>query len=93
MASLTLKDIPDELMDRLRQAARAERRSLTQQALQLIDGGLKARQRASELPSPEVARQVRRWRELAGRWASDQSFEEEVAAIFTSRTAGREVDL
>ncbi|MEM6647670.1 MAG: hypothetical protein AAF730_15600 [Bacteroidota bacterium] len=40
MPSLTLKGIPDELMVRLRERAHAERRSLNQQALRLLETAL-----------------------------------------------------
>ena len=91
MASITLKDIPPELLDRLRASAKSERRSLTQQALYLIEGGLAGD--ASELPTPQARAQIAKWRELAGRWASSESFEEEVTGIRVARTTGRTVDL
>ncbi len=93
MPSLTLKDIPNDMMERLRAAARRERRSLTQQVLVLIEGGLAERDQRAGLPSPGAAQQVARWRELAGRWASDESFHDEVASLAEARTAGRTVDL
>ena len=40
MPSLTLKGIPDRVMDRLRQRADAERRSLNQQAIRLLETAL-----------------------------------------------------
>ena len=93
MPSLTLKNIPDDLMDRLRQAARAERRSLIQQAFHLIDGGLAEWEGSVGIPPAPVAEQVRRWRELAGQWQSSEDFDAEIDAIRASRTEGREVDL
>lgn len=40
MASLTLKGIPDNVMARLREQAEAERRSLNQQAIRLLETAL-----------------------------------------------------
>ncbi|MEP0548092.1 MAG: hypothetical protein ABJF88_14245 [Rhodothermales bacterium] len=40
MASLTLKGIPDDVMTRLRERAEAERRSLNQQAIRLLETAL-----------------------------------------------------
>ncbi len=40
MPSLTLKGIPDRVMDRLRQRADDERRSLNQQAIRLLEMAL-----------------------------------------------------
>ena len=89
MSSITLKDVPEELLVRLRAAAARERRSLNQQALVLIEGGLAARETAEE----RARRQVEAWRALAGAWVSDRPFDDEVAELYAARTAGRDVAL
>lgn len=89
MSSITLKDVPEELLSRLRSAAARERRSLNQEALVLIEGGLAARETAEE----RAHRQVKAWRTLARSWASDRTFEDEVADLYAARTPGRDVDL
>lgn len=43
MPSLTLKNIPDELMDELREVAEQERRSITQQVLYMLEQALTER--------------------------------------------------
>ena len=90
MASLTLKNIPAELLDRLRSEARREHRSPSKHALVLLFSGLQA---ASDAPSAEALEQVARWRELAGKWISHQSVEEETRELYEARTRGRPVDL
>lgn len=40
MPALTLKGIPDDVMERLRELADSERRSLNQQAILLLERGL-----------------------------------------------------
>lgn len=42
MTSLTLKGIPDDVMERLRERAKHERRSLNQQAIYLLEQALEA---------------------------------------------------
>ena len=89
MPSITLKDVPEELLARLRAAAARERRSLNQEALVLIDSGLAARETAEE----RAHRQMEAWRALAGTWVSDREFEDEVADLYAARTSGRDVEL
>lgn len=89
MSSITLKDVPEELLVRLRNAAARERRSLNQEALVLIEGGLTALETAEE----RAQRQITAWRSLAGRWVSEAAFEDEVAAIYAARSPGRDVTL
>ena len=90
MASLTLKNIPDDLLDKLRDEARKQHRSLNKQALLMLSTSLEA---GSDTPNTEALEQVARWRELAGTWVSDQTPEQETADIYDARTAGRSVDL
>ncbi len=40
MASLTLKGMPDALLDRLRESAETDRRSVNQQAISILDHAL-----------------------------------------------------
>lgn len=89
MSSITLKDVPEQLLVRLRAAAAQERRSLNQEALVLIEGGLDARETAEE----RAHRQLEAWRALAGTWVSDRAIDAEVADLYAARTSGRDIDL
>lgn len=90
MPSITLKDIPEGLLERLRTEAHRQHRSLSKQALMLIASGL---DEAGVGSTEEALQQVQQWRELAGKWTSEQTFEEEVADLQAARTIGRAVDL
>lgn len=48
MPSLTLKNIPDELMDELREVAEQERRSITQQVLYMLEQVIARREAAKQ---------------------------------------------
>lgn len=95
MASLTLKKLPDDLLDALRQAARRDRRSVTQEIVYLLE--VAVRQGEHRQPPPvraaDVQAQVEAWRRLAGRWESDVDEATETERIMAGRTRGREVDL
>ena len=93
MASLTLKDIPDELLELLRQRAKQEDRSLNQQVLELLAGAVATAPSKAAVGEEEIASQVAAWRELAGQWSSEQSVQEELDELYGTRTLGREVEL
>lgn len=92
MASLTLKNIPDPLLERLRERAESDRRSLTQEILFLLEEAL---QRAGGRARAETEAQAQAdaWARLAGRWRSDRDKDAEIDEILGSRTRGREVKL
>ena len=92
MASLTIKDIPDELLEALRELAERDRRSMTQEAIVLLSEII-AQRRESDEVRDEATRQADAWEKLAGRWTSSKSVDEETDDIYESRTEGREVDL
>lgn len=92
MASLTLKNIPDSVLDRLRERAAADRRSLTQEILFLLEEAM-ARPDRGATPEEAARSQVRAWSALAGRWRSDRTPAQEVEELLAGRTPGREVDL
>lgn len=91
MASLTLKDIPDPLLERLRERAESDRRSLTQEILFLLEEALRGAGGRSRADT-EAQAQADAWARLAGEWPSDRDKDEEIEEILGSRTRGRELD-
>jgi plasmid stability protein len=92
MASIRLENVPEDLLERLRNRARQERRSLSQEALHLLDRALTSPPESSErLLDRHVEAQLEAWKELAGHWASELTVEEEIAGIYAARSPGRQV--
>ena len=93
MASLTIKNIPERLLARLREQAAAENRSMNREIIRLLDMSL-SEDRSLRL---EVRRtladvQADAWSRLAGGWKSDVPVEEEIADIYSARSGGREIE-
>ncbi len=92
MATITLKNVPEDLLIRLRKMASTERRSLNLQILYLLDSAEGPEERQQRLKA-EAERQTGVWRHLSGRWQSQESVQEEIARIYATRTEGREIEL
>ena len=92
MASLTLKNLPDDLLHSLRALAEEERRSLTREIIHLLEAALRGRGEHAPRSSTAEA-QLAAWRKLAGRWESDIGRAAEAEAVMKRRTAGRKVEL
>jgi plasmid stability protein len=87
MPSLTLKDIPAGLLERLRARAKEERRSLSAEALTILERAL-----TDDYRTPEERKRTRRiWAELAAEAAGLPDWD--VDAIYAARTYGRVVEL
>ncbi|MBK1718760.1 FitA-like ribbon-helix-helix domain-containing protein [Thiocystis violacea] len=94
MPSLTLKDIPPPLMERLRTRAAQDQRSLNREAIWLLEQALESFSDPATQLRQETAAQLGAWQALAGRWqGSDQETDDLVADIYQSRTQGREFSL
>jgi plasmid stability protein len=91
MPSITLKNLPEDLLMKLKECAAAERRSVNQQAIHLLENSLRARRPGSYSEAAE--QQLAAWKDLAGRWTSEESADAEISAIYEARTLGRDVEL
>ena len=86
MASLTLDDIPSELLERLNARARCEGRSAGAEALRILERAM------SDYRTPEERAETSRVLVDIGD-ASEGLFEWDVDAIYAARTYGRDVEL
>jgi len=92
MASLTIKNVPDQLLKRLREAAAEQRRSLNQQVIVLLELALaQAGDDASQRLQAEIDAQAKAWERLAGRWSDVDGHL--VDNVYESRSTGRPVRL
>ena len=94
MASITIKNIPDQLLARLRERAAVEQRSMNKEIIRLLDRALAAdRNRPLEHRRARANAQARAWSRLGGRWVCDLPIENEIADILAARSPGREIEL
>lgn len=96
MTALTLKSLPESLIERLRTSAERTHRSLNKEIIHRLE-------RSFDQPAPilktenwdesRVNEQADAWDKIAGTWESDVSLEAEIEALYAARTPGREVTL
>ena len=93
MASITIRDIPESVLEKVRILSKRDRRSMNSELLTLLEKGLNDRTANSgrEAVNPEI--QVEMWRMLAGGWIDERSTEEIVSDIYAGRTKGRNISL
>jgi plasmid stability protein len=82
MASITLKNVPDDLLEALRDAAERDCRSMTQEIVHLLEKAVRERPRGPE--APDATAQVAAWRKLAGKWESDLDSTTEARRLSTA---------
>ena len=93
--NITIKGIPNEIGATLKAAAERSRRSLNGEIIHRLAGSL------NHVSTPEISSRAFEtpnsvadaWASLAGRWKSEMSVEDEIAVLYESRSAGRDVDV
>ena len=93
MANLTIRNIPEDLLDKLRRLSKAEKRSLNSEVLVVLEKCLEDYKPEKRYDFIPVEAQVEMWKKLAGEWDDHRTAEEIAKEIKETRTPGRRVDL
>ena len=96
MPNLTVRNIPDSLLEQIRIISQSDRRSMNSEILVLLEQAIQAhRSGGITAPSRGISTdtQVEIWKHLSGQWDDARSTEEIVEDVYSNRTTGRAVDL
>ena len=95
MANITVRNISDELLNKLRALSILGKRSLNSEILMVLEKGLSKESLHTKFGTnhPSKSTQIKLWRGLCGRWKDSRDTDEIIADIVGSRTKGRKVEL
>ncbi len=95
MINLTLRNIPDEVIGKIKTLATLDRRSLNNEMLVVIEKGLEGETKAHSEKAARIspAAQISIWQDLCGLWEDERPTREIIQDIRASRTMGRKVSL
>ena len=95
MKSITVRNIPDELLNRLRTLSIIEKRSLNNEILMVLEKGLakETEFKTNFKNHLSMETQIKIWQNLSGQWKDNRSTDEIIRDIVDSRSEGRSVDL
>ena len=95
MANLTVRNIPDELLNKIRLLAILEKRSLNSEILMVLEKGVSKESDSAKYAKYQLSNdtQIKLWQNLCGRWKDSRSAAEIISDIIGSRSQGRRVDL
>ena len=94
MTSLTIRNIPDATMEKVRHLSLKERRSINNELLVLIDEAVNKHNKNQTKPDFSLPAELQTmiWKQLSGRWVDDRSAKEIIKDIYSHRTQGRKVE-
>jgi plasmid stability protein len=95
MTNITVRNIPDELIDKLRTLSILERRSLNSEILIALEKGLAKESESVTQITDNLSKdtQIKLWQNLCGRWKDSRSTADIISDIIQSRSKGRSVNL
>lgn len=95
MANITIRNVPGELLNKLRVLAAAEKRSLNNEILITLEKGISKESTFSNSGKTRISKetQIKIWENLCGRWKDSRETADIIKDIIDSRTEGRQVDL
>ncbi len=88
MVSITLRNIPEELLKRIRIIAARERRSLNSELLIVLEKGMSqlvSENSADVHSSLSSAGRYKIWKDLCGEWKEERCLTDLVSAVYLSR--------
>lgn len=92
MANLTLRNIPDEMLAKLRTLSEIERRSLNNEILVILEKGLQAEESNLERYISSNT-QLSLLTDICGKWEDSRSTKKVIEDVYSSRSKGRKVNL
>jgi plasmid stability protein len=95
MANITVRNISDDSLNRLRILSAIAKRSLNSEILLVLEKGLAKHSESVKDFEDHLSRdtQVKIWKNLCGKWQDKRSTNEIIGDIIDSRSEGRSVNL
>ena len=96
MPNITIRDIPADILDKIKILSQTERRSINNEILLIIENGLKNYTRDSDTVKNQVISketQLAIWSNLSGKWEDTKETEAIISDIYNNRTEGTAVKL
>ena len=91
MKSITVRNIPDEILEAVKLLSVKERRSLNNELIVIMENGLNSIHSSSSPLKTELKEDP--WKDIAGKWKDKRSTAEIIDDIYSSRTIGRDIKL
>jgi plasmid stability protein len=87
MANITVRNIPDELLYKLKALSILERRSLNSEILMALEKGLAKESESVKYITDNLSKdtQIKLWQNLGGRWKDNRSTADIISDIIQSR--------
>ena len=95
MANITIRNIPDDVYEKIKKISSLEKRSLNNELLVIIEKGTDSEIKNIQKSKRNIPKsiQLKLWKNLSGVWEDNRTTDEIIEDIYDNRTGGREINL
>lgn len=95
MANITIRNIPNELFEKIKKLSSIARRSINNELLVIIEKGTQIEINQFNQNEHHIPKsiQINLWQNLSATWEDERTTKEIIDDIYTNRTYGRDIDL
>ncbi len=93
MTNITVKNIPDEIIEKIKILSEIEKRSINNEILVILEKGLSKKIYTIKKIQLSKDTQIKIWENLCGKWEDKRSTKEIIDDIYSNRSLGREINL
>jgi len=95
MPNITVRNIPDDIFEKLKTLSILEKRSINNEILVVLEKGVSKEIQNFDGSKKLISRgtQIKIWENLSGKWEDNRTTEKIINDIVSHRTFGREVEL
>ena len=95
MANITIRNIPDDVYEKIKRISTLEKRSLNNELLVIIEKGTDTEIQNIQKSKRNIPKsiQLKLWKSLSGVWEDNRTTDEIIEDIYDNRTGGREINL
>lgn len=93
--NITVRNIPEEIIKKIRTLSQMEKRSLNNEILILLERGVQEEINHFFNEKRNITKdtQINIWKKLSKEWEDDRTAHEIIEDIYNNRTFGREIEL
>lgn len=94
MINLTIRNIPNEIIDKIKVLSELDKRSLNSEILVLLENSIIKELKIKKVNSMiSKSTQIKLWEKLSGSWKDNRSSKKIINDIYENRTIGRDINL
>ncbi len=93
MKSLTIRNIPNNLLNKIKILSEIDRRSINSEILYILENSISTDCVVQRNKDINRETQVKLWNRLSGEWKDKRKTEEIISDIYSNRSTGRDFSL